>query len=90
MAVYSPHTSWDATSGGVNDWLAKAFDVLTSAPITETGCGRLLELSAPLSVSDAMHRVKKHIGIPHVQFGLARGKNIGTVFQKKMSLNLEA
>jgi len=25
IAVYSPHTSFDAVSGGVNDWLASAF-----------------------------------------------------------------
>uniref|UniRef100_A0A0A9YGC8 NIF3-like protein 1 n=1 Tax=Lygus hesperus TaxID=30085 RepID=A0A0A9YGC8_LYGHE len=26
IAVYSPHTSWDAASGGVTDWLAGAFE----------------------------------------------------------------
>lgn len=26
IAVYSPHTSWDAAAGGVTDWLAGAFD----------------------------------------------------------------
>ncbi|XP_046389870.1 NIF3-like protein 1 isoform X1 [Ischnura elegans] len=25
IAVYSPHTAWDAVAGGVNDWLASAF-----------------------------------------------------------------
>jgi putative NIF3 family GTP cyclohydrolase 1 type 2 len=25
IAVYSPHTSFDAISGGVNDWLASGF-----------------------------------------------------------------
>ena len=25
IAIYSPHTSWDSISGGVNDWLAKGF-----------------------------------------------------------------
>jgi putative NIF3 family GTP cyclohydrolase 1 type 2 len=28
IAVYSPHTSFDAVSGGVNDWLAGAFGML--------------------------------------------------------------
>ncbi|KAF6210899.1 hypothetical protein GE061_014011 [Apolygus lucorum] len=26
IAVFSPHTSWDAASGGVTDWLADAFE----------------------------------------------------------------
>lgn len=25
IAVYSPHTSYDALKGGVNDWLIEAF-----------------------------------------------------------------
>ena len=28
IAVYSPHTSFDAVSGGVNDWLTSAFGML--------------------------------------------------------------
>lgn len=43
--LYSPHTSWDCVKGGVNDWLASAFNVIESAPITagadpSTGAGR--------------------------------------------------
>jgi putative NIF3 family GTP cyclohydrolase 1 type 2 len=26
IAIYSPHTSYDCVTGGVNDWLAGAFD----------------------------------------------------------------
>lgn len=28
IAVYSPHTSWDAVYGGVTDWLGDAFSKL--------------------------------------------------------------
>ena len=28
IAVYSPHTSFDAVVGGVNDWLASAFGMI--------------------------------------------------------------
>lgn len=35
IAVYSPHTAWDAVSGGVNDWLAAAFDNCQVRPITD-------------------------------------------------------
>nr|XP_022336773.1 NIF3-like protein 1 isoform X1 [Crassostrea virginica] len=34
IAVFSPHTSYDAVAGGVNDWLLQAFDVESSHPVT--------------------------------------------------------
>lgn len=40
IALYSPHTSFDAVKGGVNDWLASAFDnesVHPLVPSTSTG-----------------------------------------------------
>ena len=33
LCVYSPHTALDATEGGVNDWLARAFGAGTSTPL---------------------------------------------------------
>jgi dinuclear metal center YbgI/SA1388 family protein len=33
LAVYSPHTALDAATGGVNDWLARAFGPGRSAPL---------------------------------------------------------
>lgn len=33
IAMYSPHTAWDATLGGVNDWLANALPVKNIAPV---------------------------------------------------------
>ena len=33
IAIYSPHTALDAASGGVNDFLASAFDFATSTPL---------------------------------------------------------
>ncbi|KAL5016565.1 hypothetical protein ScPMuIL_006154 [Solemya velum] len=33
IAVFSPHTSWDAVNGGINDWLLKAFDLKDSKPL---------------------------------------------------------
>ncbi|KAJ9600783.1 hypothetical protein L9F63_001063, partial [Diploptera punctata] len=35
IAVYSPHTSYDAVIGGVNDWLASAFVTKSVKPITQ-------------------------------------------------------
>ncbi|XP_055957734.1 NIF3-like protein 1 [Patella vulgata] len=34
IAVYSPHTCYDAKAGGVNDWLIGAFDTVDVVPVT--------------------------------------------------------
>jgi dinuclear metal center YbgI/SA1388 family protein len=36
IAVYSPHTSFDAVSGGVNDWLASAFETKSVKPLIQS------------------------------------------------------
>lgn len=36
IALYSPHTSWDAVAGGVNDWLIGAFDAINIKPVDQT------------------------------------------------------
>jgi len=33
IAIYSPHTCYDAVEGGVNDWLIKAFNVSSVSPL---------------------------------------------------------
>lgn len=79
IAVFSPHTSWDVIEGGVNDWLAKAFNVATSFPITETGCGRKMMLTSPVKISEVVKRIKDHIGLPHVQLAIGRNKTMGKI-----------
>ena len=36
IAIYSPHTCYDAVKGGVNDWLLKCFGSGDVAPITQS------------------------------------------------------
>jgi len=36
IAVYSPHTSFDAVSGGVNDWLTSAFETESVKPLIQS------------------------------------------------------
>ncbi|KAG8224083.1 hypothetical protein J437_LFUL001160 [Ladona fulva] len=38
IAVYSPHTAWDAVNGGVNDWLASAFGESLTILIARCNC----------------------------------------------------
>nr|CAI5854956.1 unnamed protein product [Callosobruchus analis] len=80
IAVFSPHTSWDAIQGGVNDWLSSIFNIKSSIPIlpnsenSAIGMGRLLELESPITLSNAIGNVKQHLGLPHVRVGVGRHK----------------
>ena len=73
IAAYSPHTALDACHGGLNDWLVSAFGagfVRAIEPTHESnteGQGRLLELEAPLRLSDAIERVKAHLDLAQVR-----------------------
>ncbi|XP_014214225.1 NIF3-like protein 1 [Copidosoma floridanum] len=82
IAVYSPHTSLDAIKGGVNDWLATAFDVMESRPITpsnknpEIGIGRICVLKNEITMEKAVKLVKKKIRQSHVR--LARSSDFAS------------
>uniref|UniRef100_T1J2P1 NIF3-like protein 1 n=1 Tax=Strigamia maritima TaxID=126957 RepID=T1J2P1_STRMM len=59
IAVYSPHTSFDASSDGVNSWLTEAFDVADCKPIspsistsTPSGFSHKVEALIPSSVAN--------------------------------------
>lgn len=73
IALYSPHTSFDSVVGGVNDWLAAAFDPESSSPIEpglsdpRTGFGRFCILKKPISVEDAVKIVKQRTELSHVR-----------------------
>ncbi|KAL3268656.1 hypothetical protein HHI36_007759 [Cryptolaemus montrouzieri] len=82
IAVFSPHTSWDNVEGGVNDWLADAFEFTESKPIQprienpKLGAGRSLVLKNPLTLMQAVESIKKHTGLSHVRLAMARGRNL--------------
>ncbi|XP_056637825.1 NIF3-like protein 1 isoform X2 [Diorhabda carinulata] len=84
IAVFSPHTSWDTMSNGINDWLASAFNVETVRPImahkddpTERmGSGRYITLNHVISLKEAIDIVKKHIGIPYLRVGVGRQRDV--------------
>lgn len=77
IAMYSPHTAWDATLGGVNDWLASALPVKDIKPIQplancddpNVGSGRIF--STKINLENAIKAVQKHIGLDvHVAMGV--------------------
>nr|CAD7430124.1 unnamed protein product [Timema monikensis] len=61
VALYSPHTSWDVVKDGI--------------PVAGHGTGRLCVLKKPISILEAVDRVKKHISIPYVRLALASNKD---------------
>lgn len=83
ISVYCPHTAIDAARGGVNDWLADGVtggegnEVLPRKVVTpivpsvegheDAGMGRLVTLKEPVSFNELIARVKKHLGMPHIQ-----------------------
>jgi len=79
IAVYSPHTALDAVPGGVNDWLLDAFGCderdrapcLPHAADASYGAGRYVRLAAPLSLSEAVLRIKRHLGLKQVRVATA-------------------
>lgn len=84
VAVYSPHTALDAAPGGVNDWLAGAFewtslralqpkgDVLGRPHDHSIGQGRLLELARPERPHEVLERIKRYLGLDTLRFAAAR------------------
>lgn len=82
IPIYSPHTALDAVPGGVNDWLIDAFDTVARKPVTPSpsqtsvplgptatapGQGRIAELTTPITLEEAVQRVKRHLGLSMVR-----------------------
>ncbi len=70
IGVYSPHTALDAASGGISDWLAAALGPGRVTPIVAGpgappgfGMGRRVELAEPLTLDQALGRIRTHLGI---------------------------
>ncbi|XP_018332519.1 NIF3-like protein 1 isoform X2 [Agrilus planipennis] len=80
IAVFSPHTSWDCVKGGVNDWLASAFSLSKSIPLTpkennaEEGAGRFCTLQKPITIEAAIANIKSLTGLSHLRLALAKNK----------------
>jgi dinuclear metal center YbgI/SA1388 family protein len=73
VAVYSPHTAFDSTSGGINERLCAGIGLVDVAPLTplpdnpQLGSGRCGRLVAPCSLANLVDRVKSFLSIERVQ-----------------------
>jgi len=71
ISVYSPHTSLDSVHGGINDWLAGGLGIgkteVLQVKDEAGGAGRMHRLAQDTSIDELVGRVKKHLGLSHVQ-----------------------
>jgi len=71
LPVYSPHTALDAAPSGLADWLVEG--VLGGAvpkevrPCGDGEFGRVVQLERPLPMATLLPRVKRHLGVRHLQ-----------------------
>ncbi|MEO0477935.1 MAG: Nif3-like dinuclear metal center hexameric protein [Planctomycetota bacterium] len=86
LAVYSPHTAWDAVEGGATDWLSDGLDLpSTRSPIEPdasagdpaggdvlAGHGRLLRLETPARLDDLIPRIKSRLGLDRLRIAQGR------------------
>lgn len=78
LVVYSPHTALDAVPGGVNDWLAGAFDasskraIVPHAVVPDAGQGRHLALTRPSPLDVLVERLKAHLGLTTLRVAASR------------------
>ncbi|KAI9138939.1 GTP cyclohydrolase 1 type 2/Nif3 [Paraphysoderma sedebokerense] len=86
ISIYSPHTSLDAAVGGskyrFNDWLASCLGPGTRIPAApskegtgQEGSGRLVTLDKPLTLLEAVDRIKAHLKLKHVRVAESHGSS---------------
>jgi putative NIF3 family GTP cyclohydrolase 1 type 2 len=74
----------------VNDWISEAFkgNVMSSKPIAvanyttlpdQCGFGRLVELGFPITLEDAIGRVKSHLNLDYLRVARATGRVSGSL-----------
>jgi len=79
LTVYSPHTALDAAAGGMAEWLGAAcgpgslHPIVPAASSPELGAGRLVTLAEPLPLSEAIARIKQHLGLSQVRLAAPEG-----------------
>ncbi|KAH6935271.1 hypothetical protein HPB50_004933 [Hyalomma asiaticum] len=83
IAVYSPHTAWDAVDGGANDWLASCLGSFSSTePVTTDGAGRRVRLEPPVPLEELAARLRTHVGAPKVRLALATRHTVSSAVSR--------
>lgn len=82
IALYSPHTSWDSVTNGVNDWLASALPLASAQPVLENlsnpsiGAGRLCVIQGELTLGAAIDRIKAYTKLKDLKVAVAVNRNL--------------
>ncbi|THH09825.1 hypothetical protein EW146_g8568 [Bondarzewia mesenterica] len=81
ISVYSPHTALDSVYGGINDWLAEGLGKGTSSLLGDDqegigGSGRLLRLDQEVSLIELQDRIKKYLGLQHLQVATSSDRKV--------------
>lgn len=82
IALYSPHTSWDSVTNGVNDWLAAALPLASAQPVLENlsnpsfGAGRICVIQGELTLGAAVDRIKAYTKLKDLKLAIAVNRNI--------------
>ncbi|XP_055525241.1 NIF3-like protein 1 isoform X2 [Wyeomyia smithii] len=82
IALYSPHTSWDSVTNGVNDWLAASLPLASAQPVIENlsnpsfGAGRICVIRGELTLGAAVDRIKAYTKLKDLKLAIAVNRNI--------------
>ncbi|MBL9122703.1 MAG: Nif3-like dinuclear metal center hexameric protein, partial [Planctomycetaceae bacterium] len=83
ISIYSPHTAFDSTRGGINQQLAEGIGLREIAPLvpteSEVGTGRRGRLDPPCNLGELAERVKKLLHLELLQVAGASAKPIERV-----------
>ena len=77
IAIYSPHTSWDACPNGVNDWLAASLPIASKSPAILNqinplfGAGRICQVNGQITLRNVIDKIKSYTGLPDVRVAIA-------------------
>lgn len=92
IAVYSPHTAWDAVDGGINDWLCSVITgqgaQCVTNPITpnldqpNTGAGRVIELQQPKALQSIIETIKIESKLNNVQIAIGSNQNLSSEIKR--------
>ena len=75
VAIYSPHTAFDSTAGGINQQLAEGLALAQIGPLVSIegagegmGSGRVGQLENELLLAELAERLQQFLDIEHLQF----------------------
>lgn len=85
IAVYSPHTAWDAVEGGINDWLASVVSRNgVSSPISpnlinpNTGAGRIIKMKPSETLQSIIETIKTESNLKNVQISIGINQHLNS------------